>query len=252
LAAILGLLVFAAGCQRRKPAPAKPIAPAGPPQLWAVAVTDIRPASVRVSWTTDRPAKSAADAIHEGKPPKFEPRQRLSTALEKIHILTLTGLRPGERYWVRVISEDAQGRRGEADYGTVIPREIPVRHRVRFEGATILGAGCGIPGPAFQSNTRYWIQDRYAPLVWAAREAADEVGADIRLMAAGWNHDYNGGRGDLLFQVGAHRVLDAYGFHCYVAKPLSFEAWRPLQNKKHGGGIPPPNTNAEKATLGGR
>jgi hypothetical protein len=80
--------------------------------------------------------------------------------------------------------------------------------------------------PAFQGNTRYWIQDRYAPLVLAAREVADEVGGDIRLMAAGWNHDFYGGRGDLLFQVGVHRAIDAYSFHCYVGKPLCYEAWR--------------------------
>jgi len=78
----------------------------------------------------------------------------------------------------------------------------------------------------YQQNTRYWMQDRYAPLVFAAREAAEEIGADARIMAAGWNHDYHGSRGDMLLQLGVDRAIDAYSFHCYVGKPLSFEGWR--------------------------
>jgi len=80
--------------------------------------------------------------------------------------------------------------------------------------------------PEFQKNTRYWIQDRYAPMVLAAREVAEEIGADARIMAAGWNHDYHGSRGEMLMQLGVDRAIDAYSFHCYVGKPLSFEGWR--------------------------
>ena len=80
--------------------------------------------------------------------------------------------------------------------------------------------------PLFQSNTPYWITDRYAPLVFGARETAEELGADVRIMAPGWNHDFHGSRGEMLFNVGVHRVIDAYSFHCYVGKPLNFEGWR--------------------------
>lgn len=331
--------------------------PAGPLRLWALAVTDIQPASVRISWTTHRPAASEVLYGLEGVPMDRRARSGRRT---KAHVLTLDGLKTGGKYRFKVASVDARGCRVESDEGGFVPRAIPARGQVKFDGVTLLGACCGLPqvaaaagmhadrfdsswdalmprprewdarrldafvakikafrragietvitldycvkwarlltdtqaswrhpafgppdhladwrlfcrglmerlkdqpqwyevwnepdagylaaplgpggtqrwappgwqpvvDPLFQNNPRYWLQDRYAPMVLAAREAADEAGGDIRLMAPAWNHDYHGGRAGLLFGVGVHKAIDAYSFHCYVAKPLSFEAWR--------------------------
>lgn len=347
------ILAYAPSCSRTMPERLEPAGP-NPPKIWAVAVTNIRPNAVRVSWTTDRPATSEVlcRAVDAGR---F--RRAADDRLTKIHIVEQDGLKQGKTYQLQVSSTAADGSRGVADGSTFTPRKMPLRGRVKFEGRTLLGAVSGMPeivqaagmhvdrfdsawdslmprphkwdrkrldayiakvkafraagietvvtldycvkwaleltgtqatwrhpafgppdhlsdwkefcrglmeglkdapqwyevwnepdagffarplgpegkvgagrklviDPVFQKNARYWLQDRYAPLVFAAREAAEEVGVDALLMAAGWNHDYHGTRGDMLLKIGVHNVIDAYSFHCYTGRPLSFEGWR--------------------------
>ena len=90
---------------------------------------------------------------------------------------------------------------------------------------TIFGRPAGEADPEFHDNTRYWLQDRYVPLVMAAREVADEIDPAIRLMAPSWNHDYHGGRADLCFEVGLHHYIDAYSFHAYIGPPQNYGRW---------------------------
>jgi len=90
---------------------------------------------------------------------------------------------------------------------------------------TIFGKPAGKADAEFHDNTRYWLQDRYVPLVQAAREVAEEVDPAIRLMAASWNHDYHGGRGDMCFQAGLHPLIDAYSVHAYVGPPQNYGRW---------------------------
>ncbi len=351
LGATLLVLLCCAQAQRQGDPPQAP-------RLWALAVTNVQPTSVRISWTTDRPATSEVFFRREGESTSRLARERGRT---KTHVLMLDGLEQGATYRFRAASAGRDGSRGESEEATFAPRAMPARRRVRFDGVTVLGACCGLPqaaaaagmhcdrfdsswdalmprprewdarrldafvakvkafrragiepvvtldycvkwarqltdtqaswrhpafgppdhlddwrlfcrglmerltdqpqwfevwnepdagylasplgpggkqrwapadwlpvvDPLFQNNPRYWLQDRYAPMVLAAREVADEVGGDnIRLMAPAWNHDFHGGRADLLFQVGVHKAIDAYSFHCYVAKPLCFDAWR--------------------------
>jgi hypothetical protein len=106
---------------------------------------------------------------------------------------------------------------GEPD--TAFLAKAPARSVAAAEGAATFEA-------ELHKNVRYWLQDRYGPMVFAARQAAEKAGANVRLLGPAWRHDFGGGRGDLLFQVGVGSVLDAYSFHCHAPKPLCFEGWR--------------------------
>ncbi len=90
---------------------------------------------------------------------------------------------------------------------------------------TIFGKPAAEADPEFHDNTRYWLQDRYVPLVMATREIADEVDPKIRLMAPSWNHDYHGTRAELCFEAGLHNYIDAYSFHAYVGPPQNYPRW---------------------------
>ena len=79
--------------------------------------------------------------------------------------------------------------------------------------------------PPFKDNWHYWLGDRFVPMISHVREVMDELQPDAVLMNGGWNRDYNGQRGDLLFERGAAPDLDVYAFHCYSAQPLSFSRW---------------------------
>jgi len=79
--------------------------------------------------------------------------------------------------------------------------------------------------PPFKDNWNYWLGDRYVPMLSRARQVMDELQPDAVIMNGGWNRDYSGQRGDLLFERGAAPDLDIYAFHCYSAQPLSFSRW---------------------------
>ena len=79
--------------------------------------------------------------------------------------------------------------------------------------------------PPYKDNWKYWIGDRYAPLIEDVRRVADEIEPDAILMNGGWNRDYTGMRGDVLLQEGIGSYLDDYAFHTYSAGPISFARW---------------------------
>ena len=79
--------------------------------------------------------------------------------------------------------------------------------------------------PPFKDNWNYWLGDRYVPMISRVREVMDELQPDAVLMNGGWNRDYAGSRGDLLFERGIAPDLDVYAFHCYSGQPLSFSRW---------------------------
>ena len=69
----------------------------------------------------------------------------------------------------------------------------------------------------FKDNWKYWIGDRYAPMIEQVRRIADDIEPDAILMNGGWNRDYTGQRGDLLLGEGIGPYLDDYAFHSYSA-----------------------------------
>ncbi len=77
----------------------------------------------------------------------------------------------------------------------------------------------------FKDNWSYWIGDRYVPMVEAARGVIDEVEPGAIVMNGGWNRDYSGARGDVMFQRGAAPYLDVYAYHVYSHSPASFARW---------------------------
>ncbi len=79
--------------------------------------------------------------------------------------------------------------------------------------------------PPFKDNIPYWIGDRYVPMVEAARTVIDEIEPGAIVMNGGWNRDYTGGRGDIMFQRGAGPYLDVYAYHVYSHAPVSFARW---------------------------
>jgi len=79
--------------------------------------------------------------------------------------------------------------------------------------------------PPFKDNWNYWLGDRYVPMISRVRSVLDELEPGAVVMNGGWNRDYNGRRGDLLFQRGAAPFLDAYAFHTYSGPPISFARW---------------------------
>ncbi|CAN5820877.1 hypothetical protein BH09VER1_BH09VER1_47070 [soil metagenome] len=87
----------------------------------------------------------------------------------------------------------------------------------------------GLPPPIgrepFKDNWNYWLGDRYAPMIASVRKVMDELQPNAILLNGGWNRDYTGMRGDLLFQRGMAPYLDAYAFHTYSATPVSFSSW---------------------------
>ncbi len=87
----------------------------------------------------------------------------------------------------------------------------------------------GLPPPIgrepFKDNWNYWLGDRYAPMVAKVRAVLDEMQPGAVLLNGGWNRDYNGARGDLLFQRGLAPCLDIYAFHAYSRSPISFASW---------------------------
>ncbi len=87
----------------------------------------------------------------------------------------------------------------------------------------------GLPPPIarepFKDNWNYWLGDRYAPMIASVRKVMDELQPQAILLNGGWNRDYTGQRGDLIFQRGVAPFLDAYAFHTYCATPMSFAAW---------------------------
>jgi hypothetical protein len=79
--------------------------------------------------------------------------------------------------------------------------------------------------PPFKDNWKYWIGDRYAPMIEQVSRVADEIEPDAILMNGGWNRDYTGGRGDVLLGEGIGSYLDDYAFHTYSHAPISFAGW---------------------------
>jgi hypothetical protein len=79
--------------------------------------------------------------------------------------------------------------------------------------------------PPFKDNWRYWLGDRFVPMIARVRAVMDELDPDAMVMNGGWNRDYSSQRGDLLFERGAAPSLDIYAFHTYSAEPLSFSRW---------------------------
>ncbi len=79
--------------------------------------------------------------------------------------------------------------------------------------------------PPFKDNWAYWLGDRYVPMISQVRQVMKDLQPDALVMNGGWNRDYNGQRGDLLFERGAAPNLDLYAFHCYAGQPLSFSRW---------------------------
>jgi hypothetical protein len=87
------------------------------------------------------------------------------------------------------------------------------------------GLPAPIGRPPFKDNPGYWLGDRYVPMISRVRKVMDEIQPDAVLMNGGWNRDYSGQGGDILFQRGIAPYLDIYAFHCYSAQPLSFSSW---------------------------
>ena len=87
----------------------------------------------------------------------------------------------------------------------------------------------GLPAPIgrapFKDNTAYWLGDRYVPMIMSVRKIADEVAPHAILLNGGWNRDYNGTRGDLIFERGVAPYLDSYTFHTYSGSPNSYAQW---------------------------
>ncbi len=79
--------------------------------------------------------------------------------------------------------------------------------------------------PPFRDNWTYWLGDRYVPMISQVRKVMKDLQPDALVMNGGWNRDYNGQRGDLLFERAAAPDLDLYAFHCYAGEPLSFSRW---------------------------
>ena len=79
--------------------------------------------------------------------------------------------------------------------------------------------------PPFKDNWAYWLGDRYVPMIMRARQVLAELRPDAIIMNGGWNRDYGGARGDLLFERGASPYFDTYAFHTYCGGPLSFSKW---------------------------
>ena len=79
--------------------------------------------------------------------------------------------------------------------------------------------------PPYKDNKSYWLGDRYVPMIERARQVLDEVHPGAILMNGGWNRDYSGQSGDILFERGAAPYLDLYCFHCYSHQPISFAGW---------------------------
>lgn len=87
----------------------------------------------------------------------------------------------------------------------------------------------GLPAPVgrepFKDNWPYWLGDRYAPMIGRVRKVMDELQPDAVLLNGGWNRDYTGQRGDLLFERGMAPYFDIYTFHTYCGDPMSFAKW---------------------------
>jgi hypothetical protein len=79
--------------------------------------------------------------------------------------------------------------------------------------------------PPFKDNIPYWIGDRYAPIVTTARQTIAHIDPTALVMNGGWNRDYSGARGDILFDRGAASSLDLYAYHVYSHSPTSFSRW---------------------------
>ena len=79
--------------------------------------------------------------------------------------------------------------------------------------------------PPFKDNWDYWIGDRYAPMISAAREVMDKLQPGAIVMNGGWNRDYSGQRGDILLKRGAGPFIDLYAYHVYSHTPASFSRW---------------------------
>jgi len=79
--------------------------------------------------------------------------------------------------------------------------------------------------PPFKDNWKYWIGDRYAPMIEHVRSIMDELQPDAIVMNGGWNRDYTGMRGDVLLAEGIGSYLDDYAFHTYSHSPISFAGW---------------------------
>jgi len=87
------------------------------------------------------------------------------------------------------------------------------------------GLPAPIGRPPFKDNWAYWLGDRFAPMIVKVRQVMDELEPQAIVMNGGWNRDYSGDRGDLLFQRGVAPSLDVYAFHTYCASPMSFSRW---------------------------
>jgi len=79
--------------------------------------------------------------------------------------------------------------------------------------------------PPFKDNWQYWLGDRFVPMIERVRKIMDELQPDAIVMNGGWNRDYTGQRGDLLFERGVAPYFDVYAFHTYCSNPMSFSRW---------------------------
>ncbi len=79
--------------------------------------------------------------------------------------------------------------------------------------------------PPFKDNWSYWLGDRFVPMIASVRKVMNELQPDAIVMNGGWNRDYTGQRGDLMFARGVAPDLDVYAFHTYAANPLSYARW---------------------------
>ncbi len=150
-------------------------------------------------------AKTYTDTTMTWRNPYFGPPDRLEDWDDYVRTV-VTALRGSARYYEIWNEPDA----GYLATGSYVERpNLPAP----------------IGRPPFKDNWHYWLGDRFVPMISRVRAVMDKFQPDAVLMNGGWNRDYSGQRGDLLFERGAAADLDIYAFHCYSAQPVSFSRW---------------------------